>query len=337
MKRGFLTAGTWCLDRNIIVDQWPKEDMSTSVRDIKIAGGGSACNFAVNIKKLDPAMPVETQGLIGSGESADFLQSVADDNGIDRRALARTTKNRTQSTDAFLSKKSGRRTHILTPGVASLLTPHHFDFKQSSARIVHFGLPSLHEQMDGSWQECENGWLYSLKQAKLAGLQTNLELVAGCEKVLRKIVLPCLSHLDTLIVNDFEIGALAEIKTISNDETIPEAIIEAAGKVLSLGSMNLVVVHFPRGAILIERNGRVISQPSVNIPPDKIVGTNGAGDAFAAGVLYGLHESWDLAECLKLGHAASAACLRSVETYTSVQNVKCCMALTEKWGWRSRP
>jgi sugar/nucleoside kinase (ribokinase family) len=50
MKRGFLTAGTWCLDRNIIVDQWPKEDMSTSVRDIKIAGGGSACNFAVNIK-----------------------------------------------------------------------------------------------------------------------------------------------------------------------------------------------------------------------------------------------------------------------------------------------
>lgn len=334
MRSGFITVGTWCVDRNITVDQWPKEDMAANVRDIKIAGGGSACNFAVNIRKLDPNMPVETQGLIGDGELADFLYSVADDNGVDRRALARSTVARTQSTDAYFSEKSGRRTHILTSGVANLLTPDHFDFSNTNARIVHFGLPSLHEKMDGPWEHHASGWLYSLKQAKSAGLQTNLELVAGCSQILRGIVLPCLPYLDTLIVNDYEIGALAEMSTIEDDETKPAAVIDAAEKVLSLGGMSLVAVHFPKGAILISEDGEIISQPSVNIPSDQIVGTNGAGDAFAAGMLYGWHEGWELRECLKLAHATSTACLASVETYTSVQDVSYCMALADTWGWR---
>ena len=40
---GFLTAGTFCLDRNITVDAWPEEDRVTTVRAVERAGGGSAC------------------------------------------------------------------------------------------------------------------------------------------------------------------------------------------------------------------------------------------------------------------------------------------------------
>ena len=32
-------------------------------------------------------------------------------------------------------------------------------------------------------------------------------------------------------------------------------------------------------------------------------------DAFAAGLLYGLHEEWPLQQCLDLGHLAAAACM----------------------------
>ena len=39
------------------------------------------------------------------------------------------------------------------------------------------------------------------------------------------------------------------------------------------------------------------------------LGGAGAGDAFCAGVLVGIHEGWELQEGLRFGTAAAAACL----------------------------
>ena len=36
-----------------------------------------------------------------------------------------------------------------------------------------------------------------------------------------------------------------------------------------------------------------------------------AGDAFAAGILHGLHESWNAHDCIVLGNKMAAACLRA--------------------------
>ena len=40
--------------------------------------------------------------------------------------------------------------------------------------------------------------------------------------------------------------------------------------------------------------GRALALGSVAVPQSAIVGANGAGDAFAAGMLYGLHEQWPI-------------------------------------------
>ena len=39
-------------------------------------------------------------------------------------------------------------------------------------------------------------------------------------------------------------------------------------------------------------------------------------------------------DAMKLGHAAAAASLLSVETYTSVECAEKCLNLAENWGWR---
>ena len=44
-------------------------------------------------------------------------------------------------------------------------------------------------------------------------------------------------------------------------------------------------------------------------PVKTIVSSVGAGGAFCAGMLYGLHEEWPLAQCMDLAHAAAGACL----------------------------
>ena len=52
-------------------------------------------------------------------------------------------------------------------------------------------------------------------------------------------------------------------------------------------------------------NGEYIYVPSCDIEKKDIVGTNGAGDAFAAGTIYGLHAGWDLEKSIRLGSASS--------------------------------
>ena len=65
------------------------------------------------------------------------------------------------------------------------------------------------------------------------------------------------------------------------------------------------------------------------------MGANGAGDAFAAGMLYGIHESWSTNESLSLAHACAAVSLRSVSTTGAIVSWRECLDLAQRWG--SRP
>lgn len=333
-RSGFITAGTFCLDRNIAIDFWPFEDMIGTALDIRLSGGGSACNFAIDMLKLDPTVPVATQTLVGADADGDFLVAEAARFGIDISAFARTGNARTQVTDAYYSLASGRRTHILFEGTAALMTPDHFDFSGTNARFLHLGLPGIHPAMDGPWQGDANGWVTVLKRARAAGLETNLELVSVDEGRLRDAILPCLPHLTTLVCNDFEIGALTATRTVRVGQTDVTAVEAAARKVLGMGAMDLVAVHFTGGAVLVAREGEAIHAPSVAIPAEAVKGANGAGDAFAAGFFYGRHKGWDNLACLRMGHATAAACLRAPGTYDAVESAAACLDLAERWGWR---
>ena len=56
---------------------------------------------------------------------------------------------------------------------------------------------------------------------------------------------------------------------------------------------------------------------------------------FAAGILYGLHEDWPLAEIVNLGHAAAAASVRSLGTTDAGMSWQECVELASTWGWRT--
>ena len=333
-RRGFLTAGCWCVDRNITVPYWPGEDVTLTVSGAERAGGGPACNLGVDIRKLDPAMPVWTTGVVGVDEAGDFLKSVAEAHGMDHSALSQSDAAPTQVTDAYMSAASGRRTHVLFEGSNNILSPDNIITAGSTAKILHLGLPGIHAVMDAPWGPHANGWVAVLSRARAEGLETSLELVTVAPERVRALVLPCLPHLSFLIVNDFEIGALAGMTTVTGGQTDRDACFAAAEKVLTLGAMKVVVVHFVTGAVLVARDGTRIFKPSVLVPEGEVRGVNGAGDAFAAGFLYGAHEGWEHGRCLELAHAAAAACIRQLGTYDGMLPVAACLALAREWGWR---
>lgn len=336
-RRGILTGGTWCVDRNKIIDRWPAEDAAVEILGEAMRGGGSGCNLAVDIRRLDPSMPVETIGLVGDDPDGRFLIAEAEANGIGRAGLHVTDAAPTHYTDAYASRLSGRRTHLYNPGTAALLTPDHFDFSDTRCRFLHLGLPGVHRLMDEPWGTDANGWVTVLAKARAAGLATNLELVSIAPERIAALARPCLPHLDMLVVNDVEIGALAGLDTVADGWTDWARCREAARAALALGAMAVVVVHFPAGAIGVTRDGTVVERPSVAVPREAVAGANGAGDAFAAGILYGLHEGWTLEDAVALAHATAAASLRSTTTTDAVMPWRDCMALAEAWGWRPAP
>jgi sugar/nucleoside kinase (ribokinase family) len=334
-RRGFISAGTWCVDINCLLTHWPEEDgIAERLREER-QGGGSGCNLALNMKQIDPDMPVSAIALVGDDDPGRFLVNVATQFDIDCRQMHVAPGEATQVADAFVSRESGRRTHLFRRGVASMLNVEHFDFSDSTARYLHLGMPGIHHLLDAPAGDGSNGWVEILRKANRAGLKSNMEMPSLDSSILVPIVRPCLPHLDLLIVNDVEIASLSGKPPAGIAHTDPASCEKAAQIVLELGVRDLVVVHWPEGAVAVARDGEVAHHESVNIPTVEIVSANGAGDAFASGMLYGLHEGWELNRCLKLAHANAACSLRSLSTTGSILNWQESLSLAEAWGWRT--
>ncbi|URK89388.1 hypothetical protein LP421_33755 (plasmid) [Rhizobium sp. RCAM05350] len=171
-------------------------------------GGGCACNLALDVRALDPTLPIETITLVGDDENGAWLRKLATDARIGTKQMHVVQGQQTHVSDAYVSSTTRRRTHLHRPGVGDLLDPSHFDFDATYGKYLHLGMPGCHRSLDTHQQSDENGWSQILQKAKAAGIKTNLELASIEPETMRRIVFPCLHHLDMLVVNDLEIGSL---------------------------------------------------------------------------------------------------------------------------------
>jgi sugar/nucleoside kinase (ribokinase family) len=334
-RRGIVCGGCWLVDHNNSIDRWPEQESLAQILSCELHGGGAAHNMAVDLARLDPGLPVSATGVVGNDDNGRLLIAACAEHGIDHAALRVIDGVATSHTDVMTVAGNGRRTFFHHQGANARLRPEHFDFSTTRARILHLGPPGVHAGMDAPCGDEASGWVNVLKRARAAGLRTNLEMVSGPPGETRRLVMPCLPYLDTLIINDDEAGVLTGIDVISGGVTSAGAARRAAVALLVSGPLELVVIHFPGGCVAATRDGDVLARASLEVPADAIRGSNGAGDAFAAGVLYAIHEGWPVSEGLSLGLCAAASALRSVSTTASVGSISECRKLAEQWGWRS--
>jgi len=350
-RRGFFCVGCWTVDRIKQVDTWPVEETLATIITTDRQGGGSAHNLAVDIRQLDSTMPVYAAGVLGQDDDGDFIATLAKQAGVEAAQLHRCADASTSFTDVMTVQSTGKRTFFHHTGSNDWLLPTHIDFNKNAARIAHFGLLGLHSRMDSAMGDTTaekplgvevvdqpvadstaNGWVIALRAARAAGLHTNIELVSIAAEAVRQIATPCLAHLNSLIVNDYEIGCLAGIQTVREGVAMPQQCIAAAQQVHAMSSADLVVVHYPTGASCVTSDGVVISLPSCELPDRYIVSSVGAGDAFAAGFLYALHEGWALVDALRLAHGAAALSLRCATATGGVQTVNSCLDFALQHG-----
>ena len=146
----------------------------------------------------------------------------------------------------------------------------------------------------------------ALAGLKEKGYKTSVDVVSEEGDRYRKVILPCLKYTDYLIINEVEAGNCLGMSLRDAQGHITFSAAEAAAReLLALGVNDLVVIHFPEGGVAVSADGRSAVRASESPDPSQIVSTVGAGDAFCAGVLYSIHEGFDLDRMLLFANTSA--------------------------------
>jgi sugar/nucleoside kinase (ribokinase family) len=333
---GLLAAGNWIIDQVKIIDVYPQRDQLANIRGQSQGTGGSPYNVLIDLARLQAPFPLFAAGLVGQDDLGRVILEDCRQHKIETRHLQPTALAPTSFTDVMTEQGNGHRTFFHNRGANALWNGAGMDFKKIPARIFHLGYLLLLDALDAPDARYGTKAAALLRQAQAAGMKTSVDVVSEDSDRFARIVLPALRHVDYCILNEIEAGKTTGFQIRAADGTLnTTSLRHAAGALLQGGVRELVVVHFPEGSFARTRQGEDFWQSSLNIPDRQIAGTAGAGDAFAAGVLMGLHEGWNLQKCLLTGVCVAAASLSHPTCTGGVKSLSAAMKLTQKF--RPRP
>jgi sugar/nucleoside kinase (ribokinase family) len=231
-------------------------------------------------------------------------------------------------------KSTGRRTFFHQRGANALLGPGHFDFTKSQARIFHLGYLLLLDRLDQPHPTEGTVAASLLREAQAAGFKTSIDVVSEDSDRFPAIVKPALRHTDYAIMNEFEAERTTGLRIRTEQGLDGNNLAAASRKLFESGVREWVVIHFPEGAHAGHRDGRVQHHGSVRLPQDRIAGATGAGDAFCAGLLYGLHQDQAMDECLRYAVCAAAACMLDATCSAGLRPLQKCLDLGQQFDFR---
>jgi len=334
-RKGLLAGGNWIIDQVKLVDVYPEPEKLANILEEQEGTGGAPYNVQIGLAKLGVDFPLIAAGLVGKDLHGEHILDDCRRHKIDARYLQVTPAAPTSYTDVMTEIKGGRRTFFHNRGANALWEGRNLDFNRIKARIFHLAYLLLLDALDAPDRKYGTKAAALLAAAQEAGLKTCVDVVSEDSDRFAKIVAPALKHADYCILNEIEAGKTTGFRVRQPDGALDHVSLRhAAGAMLQLGVRELVVIHFPEGGFARTRRGEDFWQSSLNLPAKAIAGTAGAGDAFCAGVLLGLHEGWDLARCLHTAVCAAAASLSDPTCTGGIGSLKSTLELAKKYRFR---
>jgi len=336
-RRGLLAGGNWIVDQVKLIDVYPQREQLANIRSQTRQGtGGAPYNVVIDLARIGAGFPLMGAGLVGKDALGDAILRDCRQHRIDTQFLRATADADTSYTDVMTEQTEGRRTFFHYRGANALWRGDDLNFSRTKAAIFHLGYLLLLDALDQPDAKFGTKAARLLNAAQQAGLKTSVDVVSEDSDRFGKIVNPALKYVDYCILNEIEAGKTTGFKVRLLDGRLDTvALRHAAGALLQQGVRELVIIHFPEGAFARTRKGEDIWQSSLKLPEKYVRGTAGAGDAFCAGVLMGLHEHWDLPRCLQTGVCVAAASLSDPTCTAGVKPLKDCLALGKKYGYRA--
>lgn len=311
-KRGIACAGNWIVDVVHTASHWPDKGDLVRLSGRQIGVGGGAANVLTNLSSFAAPFPLAAIGAIGPDPHGDLIRAHCEKLGADTSAL-RTVSGALTAYDEVISVPGDSRTFFYHGGANDLFEAEDVPVEGLAAkgyRIFYIGYLMLLGRLDRLGHDGRTGASRLLERARASGMITCVDLVSDASPDFAAIVAPSLPHCDYLVVNEIEAGRAACIGVRSADGALMrDRLSGAADSLIRAGVKRAVVVHAPEGALWTPVEGEPIWIASKPVNPSNIVSPVGAGDAFCAAVVYGIHEGWPIEKTLNAAHLAAVACL----------------------------
>jgi sugar/nucleoside kinase (ribokinase family) len=333
-RQGILAGGNWIIDHVKIIDHFPAQDTLANILAESDGSGGSPYNILIDLAKLGATFRLEASGLVGEDQDGQTILTDCADHGIITDALRKSPAAPTSYTDVMTVRDTGRRTFYHCRGANALLDECDFDFTTSRARIFHIGYLLLLDKLDALAADGTTGASRLLERASSFGFKTSADLVSEDSDRFAAVINPVLPHLDYLILNEFEAARSTGVEITIDGKIHADRLSLAAAKLIEFGVREWVVIHYPEGAFALHASGEEAMHGSVQLPPDYIKGAAGAGDAFAAGALLGLHDGLPIHQCLRIAVCAAASNLAHPTCTGGILSLSECLKLGEAYGFR---
>ena len=299
---GLLAGGNWIIDQVKLIDVYPPPEQLSNIRGQSQGTGGAPYNVLIDLARSGAPFPLFAAGLVGKDSLGDQILADCRRHKIDIRCLGATANAPTSYTDVMTEIGHGRRTFFHARGANALWSGEDLELARIRPRIFHLGYLLLLDALDQSDPKYGTKAARLLASVQAAGVKTSVDVVSEESDRFARIVNPSLKHVDYCILNEIEAGKTTGFQIRREGGKLDlVALRHSAGALLQQGVRELVVIHFPEGAFARTRKGEDFWQSSLKLPRDYVGGTAGAGDAFCAGVLWGLHEGWEMPRCLLTG------------------------------------
>lgn len=313
-RRGIISVGNWLVDSVKFVDTYPSKGMLTNIRKVEEGLGGCSHNVLVDLAALNTGLPLYAGGCIGNDKYGRMVLDACDKYGINRENIKVLENVPTSYTDVMSEiGGSATRTFFHCYGANAELREKDVLACNTGARIFHLGYLLLLPELDKEDSEYGVVAARTLKCLQEKGYETSVDVVSEEGERFRKVVLPCRKYTDYLIINEVEAGACLGVDLRNADGTVDTERVRTAAHDLMRGTdMKICVIHYPEGGFACSGPGRKeCFIKSEMLPPDEIVSAVGAGDAFCAGVLYSIHEGWEMEKMLRFATVCARMNLRS--------------------------
>jgi len=335
-RNGITAAGTWIVDYNKVVSQFPDEGACTAVLRESVNNGGAPYNLLVDLCRLGAAFPLRAIGCIGRDVDGASILKDCLAHGIDATGLKTVPEASTSFSDVMTASETGIRTSFNHAGANAFLGTEHFDFGRDSSRIFYLGTLFFLAELDK--RDAKHGTKAAavLAEARRHGMLTciDIERTNLAPGVFTTEARAALAETSLAVFNVEVAEMVSGIRIRYSAGVELSAACEAAEKILKFGDGECVAIRFPTGALALSKSGETVVEGSVRLPKSHVRSAAGSGHAFTAGFLHEYHESRALTDCLKAGHSAAAACLMDVTTSGGVKQLVSCLNLIEQFGQR---
>ncbi len=280
------------------VDAPPAPGTLGLVEEVALRGGGCALNTSSALARL--GLRAAALGKVGDDPFGAYLLELLRERGVADAGIVRDPAVPT-SASVVLVDSRGERTFLHVTGANAALSAAELGDAPFAGSALHLAGALVLEGLDGEPAAA------LLAEARRRGLHTSVDTVFDASGRWERI-LPCLPHCDLVTPDLVEAGAVT-------GEREPE---RAAARLRELGARVAAVTLGADGCFVAgdDFTGRVAA-----CDVDAVDGT-GAGDAFAAGFLYGRLAGWPLDHCARFANAAGALATTAVGAYEGLGDLR---------------